>query len=108
MAVADDLERRQQFVAEIIGAIARFGQSGERTKDILVAHGFAEVGFDAPYGDQCVRRNSIFLLNSGDRGLPFLDHPLPGLDSLGSYTKLNIVLDTDDDFRLVLGQIKDI
>ncbi len=67
VAAVDDFQRRDQFGAEIPGALAHAGERRERLNQRPLAHLCAEIGLHPPDGGQHVPADAVGLFRVGER-----------------------------------------
>ena len=69
IAAVDDLQRRDGFVLEHLGAAAIIGQRHQRAQRRQIAHVGAEIAFESPERGDHRRRHAIFLFGARERRL---------------------------------------
>ncbi len=105
VAIRNDAQRRHQFGAEEVGAIAVLGQSGEGMDGIVAAHEAAEIGLHAPDGEDDFGLHAIALLRPGQRLRPFIAHGLALGRLRGGDALVDILLHRLGEFGLLARQL---
>ena len=102
MTLLQDVERIEQFLAEIVAAIARVGEGREAADGREVARVLAEIGLEAPDAEDDVGVDAEAGIGFLEGRLPVARLALPGFDPAHGHGAGEIVRRALGEFRLAM------
>ena len=106
VATVDDLQRRHQFGAEIIGPLAETDERRQRLHERALAHVHAEIRLDPPDRCEHIPADAVRLLGARERASFFRHRRLAVRDALFVDEARHIIPDRRLELRLLPSEVE--